>query len=133
MQFSRRTDYALILLEALQPTFASGDFISLRAVAEREHLPFPFLEKIAATLKKGKIVAARKGIDGGYKLIRDPKSLTLKEVIDIFEEPPMMRCMHSPHPEKFCSLVPQCPTRSKWMDIEKKVDSIFEAVTVAEL
>ena len=133
MQFSRKTDYALILLETLQPTFASGDFLSLRAVAEREHLPFPFLEKIAATLKKGKIVAARKGIDGGYKLIRDPKSLTLKEIIDIFEEPPMMRCMRSPHPERFCPLVPQCPTRSKWLDIEKEVNEIFGKATIAEL
>lgn len=133
MNFSRKTDYAFILLEALKPTFASGDFLSLRAVAEREHLPFPFLEKIAAVLKKEKIVAARKGIDGGYRLIRRPQSITLKEIIDVFEEPPMMKCMKAPNPEKHCPLVPFCPTKSKWMEIEKQVNGIFERVTVAEL
>ena len=35
----------------------------------------------------------------------------------IFEEPPMMRCMRSPNPEKHCPLVPICPTRSKWLEM----------------
>ncbi|MBI2055364.1 MAG: Rrf2 family transcriptional regulator [Candidatus Sungbacteria bacterium] len=132
-QFSRKTDYALILLEALKPTFASGGFLTLRAVTERESLPRAFLEKIASKLKKEKVVAARKGADGGYRLIRDPNSLTLKEVIDIFEEPPMMRCMRSPDPQKHCALAVHCPTRSKWREIEKRVNFIFERVTIDSL
>jgi len=133
MQFSRKTDYALILLEALKPTFASGGFLALRAVAERESLPCAFLEKIASILRKEKIVEARKGMNGGYRLIRDPGSLTLKEVIDVFEEPPMMKCMHSPDSQKRCALAAHCPTRSKWREIEKQVNFIFERVTIDSL
>lgn len=133
MNFSRKTDYAFILLEALKPTFASGDFVSLRAVAERECLPFAFLEKIASVLKAHGIVEARKGLAGGYRLRRDPVSLSLKSVIDIFEEQPMMKCMKAPNPEKHCPLVPFCPTKSKWMEIEKEVDSIFERRSIASL
>lgn len=130
MQFSRKTDYGLILLEALKPTYRSETYVSLQEVAERERLPYPFLEKIAAALRRSGVLEARKGVAGGYRLARDPKTITLKEVIDLFEEPPMMRCMRSPHPEKYCPLVPTCPTRAKWLEIEKKVNSIFEHVTV---
>lgn len=130
MQFSRKADYALIFLEVLKPTFGSGEFLALRTVAEREFLPLAFLEKIASALRKNKIVEARKGMAGGYRLARSPSSLTLKEIIDVFEEPPMMKCMRSPHPEKHCLLVPTCPTRSKWQEIEKEVDSIFERTTI---
>lgn len=131
MRFSRKIDYGLILLAVLKPTHRSGEYVSLHIIAEREHLPFPFLEKIAGVLKREGIVEAKKGVDGGYRLIRDPKSLRLSEVIQVFEEPPMMRCMRSPHPEKFCSLVPYCPTRAKWLDVEKRVNAIFEGVTLA--
>lgn len=133
MQFSRKTDYAFILLEALKPTFSSGEFLSLRDVAEGEKLPFSFLEKIAAALKKESVLEGRKGADGGYRLAADPRKITVKRVIDIFEEPPMMRCMRSLNPEKHCALVPFCPTRSKWVEIEKEVNGIFESVTVADL
>lgn len=132
MQFSRKTDYGLILLEALKPTYRSGGYVSLHAITENQHLPFAFLEKLAGALKRAGVLESRKGAGGGYRLIREPSSLTLAEVIKIFEEPPMMRCMRSPHPEKYCPLVPTCPTRRKWLDIEKKVSSIFEKVTVAE-
>ena len=133
MQFSRKTDYAFILLDALKPTFSSGEFLALRAISERKSLPRAFLEKIASRLRKDKVVEARKGADGGYRLTRDPSSLTLKEVIDIFEEPPMMRCMRSPDPRKHCFLAQTCPTRLKWREVEAKVNKIFERATVAEL
>lgn len=133
MQFSRKIDYGLIFLEVLKPTYRSGAYMSLHTVAERQRLPLPFLEKIAAVLRQAGMVSAKKGSEGGYRLILDPKTITLQRVIRLFEEPPMMKCMRSPHPEKFCPLVPHCPTRRKWLEVERQVNSIFERVTVAEL
>lgn len=133
MQFSRKTDYGLILIAALAPTYRSANYVSLRDVAERQRLPFAFLEKLAGTLKKHGVVGARKGAQGGYRLLRDPKSITFAEVIRMFEESPMMRCLRSPHPEKYCPLVSICPTRSKWREIEQEVNAIFERITVASI
>lgn len=133
MQFSRKTDYALILLSALKSTFASGDFLPLRSIAERERLPPAFLEKIAAALKKHKIVGARKGISGGYHLERNPNSISLKEIIDIFEEPPMMRCLRSSNSEKFCPLVKTCPSHRTWAVLQERVAKVFGSVNIAKL
>ena len=133
MQFSRKTDYGLILLEALRPTYDSGGFRSLRSIAEEHRLPFPFLEKIAGVLKKEGVVEAKKGVDGGYRLSRDPKTITLQNVIRMFDEPPMMRCMRSPHPEQYCPLVPHCPTRKGWRELNEKFDSLLARTTLAAL
>ena len=133
MQFSRKTDYGLILLNVLKPTFRRGGYVSLRGVAEGEHLPFPFLEKLAAALKRAGIIVSRRGAAGGYRLIRDPASITLQEVIRVFEEPPMMRCLRSPHPEKYCPLVPHCPTRKGWQALNAKFDSLLARTTLAAL
>lgn len=133
MQFTRKTDYGIILVEALKPTYRSGEYLSLRAVAERYHLPYPFLEKLAGILKKGGVVAAQKGVYGGYRLIRDPKTLTLSEVIHIFGEPAMVRCIHSTRADLSCPVARFCPTRAKWRDVGKQVDAIFSKVTVDSL
>lgn len=133
MQLSRKIDYACILLASLRKTHASGAFVSLAAIAREQHLPLPFLEKLAGSLRRSAILEARKGMDGGYRLIRDPKTLTVKDVIDVFEEPPVMRCLQSPDPKQFCPLVPLCPTRSRWYRIEEAIHQVYASVTLESL
>ena len=133
MQFSRKIDYGLILLETLKLTYDSRRYASLKSIAQKRNLPFPFLEKVAARLRKVGLIESKKGVAGGYRLASNPKYLTLKGVIDIFEEPRMMRCLGSPHPEKACSLAKSCPTRKTWNNIDAKIDRFFETVTIAKL
>lgn len=133
MRFSRKTDYGVILVGELAPTFRSGSFRSLRGIAEKNHLPLSFLEKLAEHLRRAGFLEARRGQDGGYRLVKEPKKITLKELIDVFEEPKMMRCMHSPHPEKYCALVPHCPARKTWLAVEEKMNRVFEKVTLDTL
>lgn len=133
MKISRKTDYGVILLQALTPSWAKGEFVALARVAKEHRLPLEFSEKLAGTLRRHGYLNAKRGAGGGYRLIRDPKTITLKELIDLFEEPKLMRCMHSPHPEQYCPLVPFCPSRRKWLEIDRAIQSIFEGVTLAEL
>lgn len=133
MKFSRRTDYGIILVEALRPSFLSGRFMRLSDVARDNRLPFAFLQKLAEALRRVGYLVAKRGKVGGYRLTRDPKTITLKDLIDIFEEPPMMRCMRSFDPRKHCLLASTCPSRKKWGEVEKKVNKIFEKVIVDSL
>jgi Rrf2 family protein len=133
MRFSRKTDYDIILVQSLQGTFQSGEYISLSRVSREHKLPFAFIEKLAEILRKNGFLEARRGPDGGYRLLKDPRTITLKELIDTFEESRMMRCMKSPHPEKYCPFVEACPTRAGWLRIEKKVNKIFETATLDTL
>ncbi|MBU6414695.1 Rrf2 family transcriptional regulator [Patescibacteria group bacterium] len=133
MKFSRKTDYGIILMEALRPSFASGKFIALAEVARQEGLPVLFVAKLAEALCKKGYLEAKRGLGGGYRMVRDPKIITLKELIDAFEEPPMLRCMKSSDPKKHCSLAATCPTRKTWNGIDEKVDALFQNVTLASL
>ena len=133
MKFSRKTDYGVILLQSLRGTFRSRGYIPLSKIAREQKLPRFFIEKLGEKLRRAGYLEARRGAEGGYRLAKDPKKITLKELIDVFEEPEMMRCMRSPHPEKYCPFVGACPTRAGWLGIEKKVNKIFENVTIASL
>lgn len=133
MKFSRKTDYGIILMEALRPSFASKEFVPLAQVAKQENLPRVFLGKLAEMLRMNGYLDAKRGSNGGYRMCRDPKTITLKELIGVFEEPPMLRCMRSPDPKKHCPIAATCPTRKTWNGIDKKVDALFHDVTLASL
>ena len=140
MLISRKTDYALILIGALKPTFRSGDFVSLKLIASQYRLPYAYAEKLASSLKRAGMLKAQIGKSGGYRLARDPKKITLQSIVNVFQAKPMVRCMvslhprtrraeqssYDGHPQKFCALSATCPTRASW---NKADDAIRKALS----
>mgnify|MGYP001609281124 CR=1 FL=1 len=132
MRLSRKIDYACTLLAALKPSFASGDYLSLRTIAAKERLPLPFLEKVAGTLRRKKIISAKAGAAGGYRLLRDPKKLSLGDVAKLFGEQSLaLGCLRS---DQQCSCADDaCTTRAAWEQVAHDVEAAFNRMTVAKL
>lgn len=133
MKFSRKLDYGILLLGALRDGYRSGRFFSVRKVAKKEKIPGAFAEKLAEILRKHHYLEARRGKDGGYRMIRNPRHITFAELIKIFEEPKMVKCLKSPYPKKYCPLVDTCPSRKVWRDIDRQVTRVFEKVTLDQV
>lgn len=133
MRFSRKTDYGMILMGALRLSFRDGAFITLTRIARERRLPLAFLEKLAERLRKAGYLEAKRGAEGGYRLIRDPAATTLQELVEVFEESAVMRCMESARPDKQCPLVRICPTRKTWASVQEKIDAVLRGVTLAEM
>ena len=56
-------------------------------LAERQRLPRKFLEAILLDLKRHGLLMSKKGKGGGYALRRDPKEITLGQVIRLLDGP----------------------------------------------
>jgi len=56
-------------------------------IAARQHIPIEFLEQILLALKRAGLLSSRMGINGGYRLIKAPKDITLGQVIRILDGP----------------------------------------------
>lgn len=133
MYISRKTDYSLILIQALKDTFRSGRFLTLDDIARKYHLPYAYLEKLAGSLKRSGIIEARTGKNGGYRMARDPKKITVQEVVDIFQSKPLMRCLSAGNPQKTCVLLSVCPSRSGWRQIDAEIKKALTRLTIAKL
>jgi Rrf2 family transcriptional regulator, iron-sulfur cluster assembly transcription factor len=65
--------------------------IGIKKISEDLNLPTPFLAKILQVLAKQKILSSSKGPHGGFSLFRDPKKISLLDIItaidgkDIFD------------------------------------------------
>jgi Rrf2 family protein len=82
LHITQKVDYGIILLTALTKT---KNDISIKKIAENYNLSFLFLQKVAGLLQKSNLIKATRGKYGGYKLIKNPKKIAVKEIIEAIE------------------------------------------------
>lgn len=84
MYVSARSDYALRALISLA---AEGRPMTAEQLALSQDLPISYLEAILLDLRRGGIVASRRGPDAGYRFVRPPSELTPADVMRAVEGP----------------------------------------------
>ncbi len=84
MKLTARSEYALLALIFLSRQPEPG-FVSVETIAAAQKIPAKYLEQILLTLKRSRYLASSKGPRGGYKLARPAKSITVAEVIRLFD------------------------------------------------
>ena len=85
MKLSNRTDYALRALLVISYEHSEGKLISAKEISEREDISLKYLEQVLSVLKMSGFITSHQGINGGYKLSRQPEEITFGEVIRAIE------------------------------------------------
>ena len=83
---AQKTRYALRSLLYLAEQDASAP-VQLASIASTQRVPPKYLELIMLDLKKAGLVKSVRGPKGGYRLARDPASISFGEVVRIMEGP----------------------------------------------
>ncbi len=84
LKFSKATNYALHSMVFLA-VIPSGKTIGVKSLAEVQKVSPTYLSKVLANLVKAGFVESVTGVNGGYKLIKDPKEITFLDVIQAIE------------------------------------------------
>ncbi len=81
MELSSKVEYALLALLELASHQAKGEPLNVSEIAVSQGIPERYLNQILTTLRHTGIVQSQRGSKGGYLLSRDPRQITLLEVI----------------------------------------------------
>ena len=81
---SKKVKYALKAVLYMARNYDDRRII-VTEISKAEYIPYKFLEKILAQLKRKGILTSKIGRQGGYKLSRPPDQITIGEVIRIIE------------------------------------------------
>jgi cysteine desulfurase len=119
MKLSTKSRYAL---RALANLIDQGCCCSISKIAKNEHLSSDYLEKIFAKLKKAGVLTVERGASGGYILSRNPKDITLKEVIDALEKP-----------EFSCPDVCNCHSKNLYQQIQSGFNQVLNSITLGSI
>jgi Rrf2 family protein len=87
LMLSSKAKYALRALLRLVENTSAGSWIQTGEVAEQERVPRKFLEAIFVQLRDQGIIESRRGAQGGYRLVRNPASVSVADVIRILDGP----------------------------------------------
>ena len=84
MHITLESDYAVRIVYCLAQ---NGGRMEAAAIAEQTGVTLRFSLKILRKLVAGELVKSYKGAGGGYELAKDPKEISLYEVIEQVEGP----------------------------------------------
>lgn len=131
MRISTKGRYALrIMLDLV--SHADGDPVSLRDVAERQHITPKYMESIMALLLHEKLVVSVRGKAGGYRLTRPAADYNAYEVLCAAEgDLAPVACLSAS--AQSCELANQCATLPLWRGLDAVIRDYLSRVTLAEL
>ena len=86
MRFSKKSEYALRALLELTAHY-DGDLLPRQDIADRQNIPVEFLVQILLVLKNAGLISTKRGVSGGYALIKPPEDITLGQVIRLLDGP----------------------------------------------
>ncbi|MBQ8356267.1 MAG: RrF2 family transcriptional regulator [Clostridia bacterium] len=131
MTISTKGRYALRIMIDLAEN-GNGSYVPMKAVAERQDLPFKYLERIVSVLAQNHIVEGVHGKGGGYRLTRKPEAYTVGEILRLAEGDlapvACLECGAEP-----CGKADQCRTISMWKNLQHLIDGYFDSITIKDL
>lgn len=130
MMVKRETDYAIraVLYLAVRP---AGTHTTARELAQAKLIPHALARRIVTKLTAAGILQSARGLSGGVTLTRPPAEITLLEVMRAVEGAPVVSpCVADP---SSCPLMPECPVREVWVNIQHNLEHTLGHITFARL
>jgi FeS assembly SUF system regulator len=123
---SKLADYGVIVATHLA-AFPERQ-LTAAALADEVRLPRATVAKILKAVAHAGLVTATRGAAGGYRLARDPRSISVAQVVAAIDgDIGLTQC--SVHVAE-CTRTDYCPTRPHWAAINRAVEHALAAVSL---
>ncbi|MFC8850583.1 MULTISPECIES: RrF2 family transcriptional regulator [unclassified Micromonospora] len=136
MRLSARVDYALRAAAELAAVAdgagaARARPVTAEQIARSQGIPPKFLESILLQLRRGGIVHAQRGPEGGYWLARPAGDISLAEVIRVIDGP--LAHVRGQRPEQLGYQGAARALQDVWIALRASEREILDLVTVADV
>ncbi|GKU25342.1 RrF2 family transcriptional regulator [Clostridium folliculivorans] len=104
--------------------------VSIKTISERQSISEYYLEQLFSPLRKAKLIKSIRGAQGGYVLNKEPKDITVADIMDVLEGPiEIAECVDG----TACDNVDCCATTLLWKKIKNSIDDVMESVTLQDI
>ena len=134
MRISRKSEYALRALLAMS-RLPVGRVHQIFELSKTENIPIKFLENILLGLRNGGILASKRGVGGGYPLLKQPAEILLGDVISLLDGPiaPVPCSLARPTESCNCPHPATCELRIFMTGIREQLDVSLSQKSLADL
>lgn len=132
MKISTRGRYALRILVDLAENQGEHKYLTLNEIAQRQEISEKYLEAIIKPLTEQALVSGIRGKGGGYRLLEDPKKISVYTVLLVTEKDlAPVACLACE--AKGCKRRDQCRTLPLWKKLDELIRQFLQSVTIADL
>lgn len=131
MRLSARVDYALRAVVELAAADAPSRPVTADQLATAQGIPPKFLESILLQLRRGGVVNAQRGPEGGYWLARPANEISLADVIRVIDGP--LANVRGHRPEALGYQGAAESLQEVWIALRASEREILELVTVGDV
>jgi len=130
MQITRQADYAVrAVLHLARAGNAERSATSM--IAKEQNIPPSFLAKIISQLSIAGLLHTSRGARGGVTLARDPKEITLLEVVEAIDGPIQLNeCVGN---TGACTFDHSCPIKPVWCDAQDELVTRLKNTNFAQM
>ena len=130
MRISAKADYAVRAVVELAA--ADGDRpVKAERIATAQEIPLNFLENILGELRHAGVVRSHRGADGGFRLARPAKQVTVADVIRAVEGPLASVRGGPPEEANYAGAAATLPR--VWIAVRANLRLVVEHVTIADI
>jgi Rrf2 family protein len=130
LKLTKKADYGLISLKHIA-TLGRDRSASTKEMAEAYGIPAPILSKVLQRLVREGFLVSEQGVNGGYRLARDPARITALEVIRAIDGPVLLtNCFTA---DSDCDIAGCCNVREPLRKVHERIQQVLESITIADL
>jgi Rrf2 family transcriptional regulator, iron-sulfur cluster assembly transcription factor len=115
---------------SLQPSYGPS---SVKAIAQRQALPAPYLEKLLIELRQAGLVNSVRGSQGGYQLARKPAQIFVGQILTSVGESINYGAIPLLSLESNMDQAADWVTLSLWRRLNTKMQNALDSISLADL
>lgn len=130
LKLSKMADYAGVIV--VQVVRHPSRVHTASSMADELGLPKTTVAKCLKMLAKHGVLASQRGVNGGYKLAREAKDISVAEVIYALDGPVQLtECAHGRPSD--CQIEKTCPMRGGWDSINTTIQQTLQGMSLADM
>lgn len=131
MKLSTKGRYGLMAMFQLALDYGQGP-ISLKDIAIKQDLSENYLEQLFSSLRRDGLLTSVRGAQGGYYLSRDPKDITVGQILRSLEgQLATADCIAEDAIE--CDKEEGCATKAVLIKIKNSIDGVVDNITLKDM
>jgi Rrf2 family protein len=130
LKLTKKADYGLMAMKHLAEHIDRGS-CSAKDIAEAYGIPQEALAKILQRLAKVGLVRSQHGVNGGYTLTRDSKSISAFEVIKAIDGPLFITSCVTVRGE--CGQSNRCTIREPLRKVNESIEQVLKNIKISQM
>lgn len=108
--------------------YSSSEMVTVKSISERQGISERYLEQIFSSLRKGGIINAKKGAQGGYFLAKGAREFRIGDILSVLEGDLLLIDVEHDENE-----IENFISEKLWNVINNKIIDFFNSITLEDL